>query len=227
MATARASTLQTPRARIEAALARPGTLALAKTGVFLLALYPAADLLWQVFFDPFALGANPAETIIRALGDWTLQFLLITLAITPLRRLTGLNSFIKFRRMLGLFAFFYGVIHLLAYLAFDRYFIGSEIVADIIKRPFITVGMAAMILMTPLAITSTKGFIRRLGAARWNQLHRLIYPIAVLGVLHYWWLVKRDLTWPVIYALILVLLLGYRVIAGRRTGAKKLRAAKA
>jgi sulfoxide reductase heme-binding subunit YedZ len=164
-----------------------------------------------VFQAPETLGANPAETILHVTGDWTLQFLLLTLALTPLRRLTGWNWVIRFRRLLGLFAFFYGVLHLSAYVGFDRFFQPGEIVADLWKRPFITVGFAALLLMTPLAITSTKGWIRRLGGPRWNRLHQLVYAVALLGVLHYWWLVKRDLTWPLIYAGILAVLLGIRL----------------
>ena len=172
--------------------------------------------MWRVLFDPFSLGANPAETILHITGDWTLRFLLISLAITPLRRITMIGGLIRFRRLLGLFAFFYGVLHLAAYIGFDRFFVLSEIGADIIKRPFITVGFAALLLMTPLAITSTRQWVMRLGGARWQKLHRLVYAVAVLGVLHYWWLVKRDITEPLIYALILAALLAYRVIAKAR-----------
>jgi methionine sulfoxide reductase heme-binding subunit len=183
----------------------------AKALVFAAALWPAASLVWGVVFVPETLGANPAETILHVTGNWTLQFLLLTLAITPLRRLTGWNDLIRFRRMLGLFAFFYGVLHASAYIGFDRFFQLDEIIADIWKRPFITVGFAALLLMTPLAVTSTRGWIRRLGGARWNKLHQLVYGVALLGVLHYVWLVKRDLTWPLIYAAILAVLLGLRV----------------
>lgn len=192
-----------------------------KTLIWCAALYPLGLLAWQIVFDPIALGANPAETILHVTGDWTLRFLLITLAITPLRRITMIGGLIRFRRLLGLFAFFYGVLHLAAYIGFDRFFVLSEIGADIIKRPFITVGFAALLLMTPLAITSTRNWVMRLGGARWQKLHRLVYAVAVLGVLHYWWLVKRDITEPLIYALILAVLLGYRVIAtARKTSAR-------
>lgn len=187
-----------------------------KTLIWCAALYPLGALMWRVLFDPFSLGANPAETILHITGDWTLRFLLISLAITPLRRITMIGGLIRFRRLLGLFAFFYGVLHLAAYIGFDRFFVLSEIGADIIKRPFITVGFAALLLMTPLAITSTRQWVMRLGGARWQKLHRLVYAVAVLGVLHYWWLVKRDITEPLIYALILAALLAYRVIAKAR-----------
>lgn len=189
---------------------------LAKPVVLAAGCVPIAALAWAVAFDPLSLGANPAERILHETGDWCLQFLLITLAVTPLRRITGWNWPIKFRRMLGLFAFAYGVLHLSAYVAFDQYFDLEGIVKDIWKRPFITVGFAALVLMTPLAITSTKGWIRRLGGERWNRLHKAVYAVTILGVVHYWWLVKRDITWPVVYALVLALLLGYRLYRARR-----------
>jgi sulfoxide reductase heme-binding subunit YedZ len=198
----------------------------AKAVLWVAALYPAGRLAWTVLNAPEDLGANPAETILHVTGDWTLQFLLLTLAVTPLRKLSGWNWPIKFRRLLGLFAFFYGVLHLSAYIGFDRYFRFDEIGADIVKRPFITVGMLALALMLPLAVTSTRGWIRRLGAQRWNRLHKLVYPVALLGVLHYWWLVKRDVTWPLIYAGILALLLGIRALwALRPRQPRRLRAA--
>lgn len=181
--------------------------------VWLAALYPLTALSTKIVFDPLALGANPAETILRSTGDWTLRFLLLTLAITPLRRITLIGGLIRFRRLLGLFAFFYGLVHLGCYIAFDRYFVLSEITADIIKRPFITVGFAALVLMIPLALTSTRAAVMRLGGARWQDLHRLVYVVAILGVLHFWWLVKRDVTEPLIYAAILAALFAYRIIA--------------
>ena len=176
-----------------------------KAVVFALCLWPMARLGFAVLFDPLALGGNPAETIIRILGDWTIQYLLIGLAISPLRSLTGINHLIAFRRMIGLFAFAYACAHLLAYLAFDRLFQWREIVEDVIKRPFIAAGFIAFCLMLPLAITSTRGWVMRLGGARWALLHRLVYSIAFIAVLHDWWLVKRDLTWPMIYAAIVML----------------------
>lgn len=192
-----------------------------KTLIWIAALYPLAALVWRIAFDPFSLGANPAETILHVTGDWTLRFLLLSLAITPLRRLTMIGGLIRLRRLLGLFAFFYGVLHLSAYIGFDRYFVLGEIGADIVKRPFITVGFAALVLMTPLAITSTRGWVMRLGGPRWQNLHRLVYAVAVFGVVHYWWLVKRDITEPLIYAAILAALLGYRLIArARKTSAR-------
>ena len=181
--------------------------------VWLAALYPLTALSTKIVFDPLALGANPAETILRSTGDWTLRFLLLSLAITPLRRITLIGGLIRFRRLLGLFAFFYGLVHLGCYIAFDRYFVLSEITADIIKRPFITVGFAALVLMIPLALTSTRAAVMRLGGARWQDLHRLVYVVAILGVLHFWWLVKRDVTEPLIYAAILAALFAYRIIA--------------
>jgi len=193
---------------------------LVKPFIFLAGLYPAARMAWAIVYDPGSLGANPAEVIEHGMGDWCLQFLLLTLAVSPLRRLSGWNWPIKFRRMLGLFAFFYGVLHLAAYITFDRYFDIAAIAKDIVKRPFITIGMAALLFMTPLAVTSTRGWIKRLGGKRWNNLHQLIYPIAVLGVVHYWWLVKRDITWPVIYGTILMALfavrLGFRLVKKAR-----------
>lgn len=187
-----------------------------KAAVFVLALGPLAKLAAGAFYFPEWLGANPAEFITRATGDWTLRFVLITLAVTPLRRLLGWNWLLRFRRMLGLYAFFYGTVHASSYAGFDQVFDFSEILADILKRPFITVGFAALVLMIPLAVTSTNAMVRRLGAARWQALHRLIYGIAPLGVLHFWWMVKRDITEPAIYAAVLVALLGYRVVGRAR-----------
>ncbi|MCX7316086.1 MAG: sulfoxide reductase heme-binding subunit YedZ [Hyphomicrobiales bacterium] len=199
--------LSLPRAArwIDKGLFGPVWLVPVKAAVFVLCLWPLARLGYAGLFDPLALGANPAETIIRSLGDWTIRFLLIGLAISPLRSWTGINHLIAFRRMLGLFAFAYACAHLLAYLAFDRLFQWGEIVQDVIKRPFIAVGFIAFCLLLPLAVTSTRGWVLRLGGARWALLHRLVYPIAFLGVLHDWWLVKRDLTWPLIYAVIVAL----------------------
>ena len=188
------------------------TLGILKAVVFCLALVPLGRLAAGVFLFPEWLGANPAEFITRSTGDWTLRFLLTTLAVTPLRRLLGWHWLASFRRMLGLYAFFYGVVHLSSYVAFDHVFEVTEILKDIVKRPFITVGFAALVLMTPLAITSTDKMVRRLGAKRWLALHRLVYVLAPLGVLHFWWMVKRDVTEPALYAVILAALLGYRVV---------------
>jgi methionine sulfoxide reductase heme-binding subunit len=184
-----------------------------KALVFLAALIPLGRLAAGAFFFPDWLGANPAEFITRSTGDWTLRFLLITLAVTPLRKLFGWHSLATFRRMLGLYAFFYGVVHLSSYVAFDHVFDVMEILKDIVKRPFITVGFTALVLLIPLAITSTNRMVQRLGAKRWLALHRLVYVIAPLGVLHFWWMVKRDVTEPAIYAAILAALLGYRAWA--------------
>ena len=181
-----------------------------KVIVFLLSLLPLARIAYAVVLDPISLGANPAETILHMSGDWVIYFLLITLAITPVRKLTGWNDVIKFRRMMGLYACFYACVHFLSYIGFDRLFDLSDMTREIVKRPFILVGFAAFVLLVPLAITSTRGWVLRLGGARWSALHKLVYPIAVLGIVHYWWLVKRDITWPLVFALVLTVLLAYR-----------------
>ncbi|MEI6303465.1 MAG: protein-methionine-sulfoxide reductase heme-binding subunit MsrQ [Betaproteobacteria bacterium] len=196
-----------------------------KAVVFALALAPLARLATGAFLFPEWLGANPAEYITRATGDWTLRFVLITLAVTPLRKITGWGWLLRLRRMLGLYAFFYGMVHLSSYVSFDHVFEAGEIIKDIIKRPFITVGFATLLLMLPLAVTSTNAMVRRLGARRWIALHRLIYIIGPLGVLHFWWMVKKDLTEPVIYALVLALLLGYRLVMRLRESRKPARTA--
>jgi methionine sulfoxide reductase heme-binding subunit len=184
-----------------------------KAIVFVAALVPVTRLAGALLFDPEALGANPAEFITRTTGDWTLRFLLLTLAVTPLRKLFGWHWLASFRRMLGLYAFFYGLVHVSSYVSFDHVFELVEILKDIVKRPFITVGFTALVLMLPLAVTSTDRMVRRLGAKRWLALHRLVYVIAPLGVLHFWWMVKSDVTEPAIYAALLALLLGYRISA--------------
>jgi sulfoxide reductase heme-binding subunit YedZ len=183
--------------------------------VFLLALVPWASIIYAVVDDPISLGANPAETILHKTGDWVIYFLLITLAITPLRRLTGWNDLIKFRRMMGLFAFLYVCLHFLAYIGFDRLFDFSDMAHEIVKRPFILVGFLAFVLLIPLAVTSTRGWVLRLGGKKWALLHKAIYPITVLGIVHYWWLVKKDITWPLVFALVLLVLLAYRVLQPR------------
>ena len=172
---------------------------------------PLATLLWKGFHA--GLGANPIEKITHSTGDWTLTFLLITLAITPLRKLTRQYWLISWRRMLGLFAFFYGTLHLMTYVWLDKFFDVHEMIADILKRRFITAGMTAFALMIPLAITSTKWSIRKLGGKRWQALHRLIYFSAAAGVIHYIWLVKADLKKPLEYATVLGVLLFYRIAA--------------
>lgn len=183
-------------------------IALIKAIVFLLCLLPAADLALGWYED--TLGANPIETLTRASGEWTLRFLLITLTVTPLRRYTGLHWLLRLRRMLGLFAFAYACAHLTTYVWLDQFFDWRAIAHDILDRPFITVGFAAFVLLIPLAATSCAFAIRRLGGRRWQSLHRSVYGIAILGVVHFWWLVKADLLEPLIYAVILAALLGVR-----------------
>lgn len=161
------------------------------------------------------LGVNPAETIQLQTGRWALRFLLITLAVTPIRRLFHWNVVIQYRRMLGLFAFFYASLHFASYIVLDQYFAFDAMVGDVVKRPFITVGFAAFVLMVPLALTSTKGWIRRLGR-RWQLLHRLVYISAVCAVVHFIWKVKLVIGDPVLYAGILAALLGYRVVRAAR-----------
>ena len=182
-----------------------------KAIVFVAALLPLARLVTAVFFFPDWLGANPAEYITRSLGDWALRFLLLTLCVTPLRKLSGWSWLLRFRRMLGLFAFFYVLVHFSSYISFDQVFDVNDILKDIAKRPFITVGFLSLLLLIPLAVTSTNAMVRRLGGRRWTALHRLVYVIAPLAVLHFWWMVKRDVTEPLIYAVILAILLGYRL----------------
>jgi sulfoxide reductase heme-binding subunit YedZ len=199
----------------------PRTIAVLKAIVFAVALMPVARLVAGATLFPDWLGANPAEAITRATGDWTLRFLLLTLAVTPLRKAFGWHALASFRRMLGLFAFFYGVVHLSSYVAFDHVFDVADILKDIVKRPFITVGFTCFVLMLPLAVTSTDAVVRRLGAKRWLALHRLVYVVAPLGVLHFWWMVKADLTEPIIYATILAGLLGYRIVAKLRDSRRR------
>jgi sulfoxide reductase heme-binding subunit YedZ len=162
-------------------------------------------------FYQHALGANPIEVITHATGDWTIRFLLITLSVTPLRKLLKQPWLIRFRRMFGLFAFFYVCLHFLTYIWLDKFFDFHEIWADVLKRKFITVGFTGFILLIPLALTSTAGWIRRLGGKRWQALHRLIYVSATAGVIHYLWLVKADKTKPLEYGFLLLILLGYRM----------------
>ncbi|SRR5579871_357668 len=180
-----------------------------KPVVFLVCLVPLGLLVWRGLTGH--LGANPIEFITHSTGDWTLIFLLITLAITPLRKITRLYALISFRRMLGLYAFFYGFLHLMTYVWLDKFFDVHEMLKDIAKRKFITAGMTAFVLMIPLAVTSTKWAIRKLGK-RWQVLHRLIYFSAAAGVIHYIWLVKADLKKPLEYAAVLGALLLYRVV---------------
>jgi methionine sulfoxide reductase heme-binding subunit len=192
---------------------------ISKVLLFVLALLPVAWLIRGVLTAD--LGANPAETIQLQTGRWALKFLLITLSITPLRRLTGWNVVIQYRRMLGLFAFFYASLHFTSYIVLDQYFDWSGILADVRKRPFITMGFTAFVLMVPLALTSTRGWIRRLGR-RWQTIHRLVYVSAICAAIHFIWKVKVVSGDPVLYAAALTLLLGFRVVWRlRHTGLRR------
>jgi len=174
-------------------------------------LVPLTLLLWDVYRKQ--VGANPLEFATRTTGMLTLVFLLISLAVTPLRRITGLNWLTRFRRMLGLFAFFYGFLHLMTYVAFDRFFHLTTVPGDVVKRPFIAIGMTAFFLMAPLAITSTDKMVKRLGGKRWTRLHRIVYLSGIMGVLHYYMLVKSDVRLPMTFAFLLAVLLGFRIFA--------------
>jgi methionine sulfoxide reductase heme-binding subunit len=191
-----------------------------KIAAFIACLLPLAWLLWKFFGSTpkdmstwgIGLGANPIEKITHETGDWTIRFLLITLSITPLRKLLHVPALIRFRRMFGLFAFFYACLHFTTYLWLDKSFNLHEMLADVAKRKFITVGFAAFVLLIPLAVTSTAGWIRRLGGKRWQALHRLIYVSAIAGVIHYLWLVKADIRKPLVCGAILAVLLLYRIV---------------
>jgi sulfoxide reductase heme-binding subunit YedZ len=187
-----------------------------KVGVFGTCLIPLAVLAGQALTHK--LGANPIDEITDQTGIWTLRLLLITLAVTPARRLTGWNRLIQLRRMLGLFAFFYGSLHFLTYIWLDQFFVIEDIIADVMERPFITIGFASFALLIPLAVTSTTAMIKRLGGRWWQRLHRLLYAIAIGGVVHYLWLVKADIQQPLLYGGILGILLAYRLwdMYGRR-----------
>lgn len=174
-------------------------------------LVPLTLLMWDVYRKQ--VGANPLEFVTRTTGMLTLVFLLISLAVTPLRRVTGVNWLVRFRRMLGLFAFFYGSLHLLTYVAFDRFFHLTTIPGDVLKRPFIAIGMTAFLLMLPLAITSTDKMLKRLGGKRWMRLHRVVYLSGIMGVWHYYMLVKSDVRLPLTFAFLLAVLLGFRFFA--------------
>jgi methionine sulfoxide reductase heme-binding subunit len=192
----------------------------AKLVLFVNGLVPLMLLLWDVYRKQ--VGANPLEFVTRTTGMLTLVFLLVTLAVSPLRRITGLNWLIRFRRMLGLFAFFYGSLHLLTYVAFDRFFHLTTIPSDIVKRPFIAIGMTAFLLMLPLAITSTDKMVKRLGGKRWARLHRIVYASGVLGVLHYYMLVKSDVRLPLTFAFLVFLLLGFRLFVRYYTSQERI-----
>jgi len=190
-----------------------------KPVVFLACLIPLARLGWKGYGG--LLGANPIEVITHSTGDWTLIFLLITLSVTPLRKLTGQLWLIRYRRMFGLYAFFYATLHFLTYIWLDKFFDVHEMLVDVAKRKFITVGFSAFVLLIPLAITSTTGWIRRLGGRRWNLLHRCIYVSALFGVIHYWWLVKADIRKPLEYAVVLGSLLLLRLPLWLKSGQRK------
>ena len=183
--------------------------------LFINALVPFALLLWDAWHH--RLGVNPIEFATRTTGMLTLVFVMLTLAISPLRKLTGANWLIKFRRMLGLYSFFYATLHLLTYVWFDRFFNIKSIAGDIIQRPFIAIGMACFALLIPLAVTSTNKMIKRLGGKRWARLHRLIYPIAIGGVIHYYMIVKSDTRIPLGFAFVCAVLLGYRIYVSNQT----------
>ena len=188
-----------------------------KVAVFCACLTPFLLLLWRGFHND--LTANPSQFLEHRTGDWTLRFVVITLSITPLRKLLRQPQLIRFRRMSGLYAFFYGCLHFLAWSWFDKFFAWSDMWADVHKRPYITLGFTGFVLMIPLALTSTAGWIRRLGGKRWQLLHRAIYVTAIAGVIHYYWLVKSDVRKPLEYAFLVALLLLWRLgnwIMGRR-----------
>ena len=180
-----------------------------KPALCMVCLIPLALMTWDAFNNH--LGANPIEKIMRRTGDWTLRFLLITLTITPARQLLNLPWLIKLRRMLGLFAFFYALLHFTNYIWLDQYFDVDEIIKDVIKHKYITIGFACFLMLIPLAITSTNSMVKRLGGKRWQKLHKSVYAIAIGGVIHYLWLVKKDLSEPLLYAALLAILLGYRI----------------
>lgn len=190
----------------------------AKPLVFMLALAPLAWITWRIINGEVGSGlnANPVEQAGRFLGDWALRFVLITLSITPLVKITSWNTPLRFRRMIGLFAFAYASLHLANYIIADQFFNWADIWADIVKRVFITLGMATYVILLALAVTSPKTIIKKMGAWRWRLLHRGIYIAALGGVIHYWMMVKADLSGPLIHATILAVLLGYRLIKSRR-----------
>lgn len=180
-----------------------------KLVIFVNSLVPLVLLLWDLYNK--RVGPNPLEFATRTTGMLTLIFLCLTVALTPLRKIFGINSLVKFRRMLGLFAFFYGSLHLLTYIWFDRLFNFLSVGQDVVRRPFILIGMIAFVLMVPLAITSTNKMVKRLGGKRWARLHRLVYIAAIAGVVHFWMLVKSDTRLPLTFAFIVLFLLGYRL----------------
>jgi len=188
----------------------PSAIAWVKALLFVICLGPLARLVAGGFLGK--LGVNPVELITRSTGTWTLVFVTVTLSVTPLRRMTGWHWLARLRRMFGLYAFFYAFMHFITFIWLDHFFDAAAIAKDIVKRPFVTIGFAAFSMMIPLAATSTDAMVRRLGGRRWIALHRLVYATAICAVIHYWWLVKRDITQPLIYALVLCFLLGYRLL---------------
>ncbi len=190
---------------------------IARPVVFLVCLAPLGWIFWRAVNGD--LGANPIETVNRFLGDWAIRSLLLALAVTPLVHITGQSVIVRFRRMLGLFAFFYALLHLSNYIIADQAFNWGDIWADIVKRKFITMGMLNMLILIPLAVTSTKGMIRRLGGKRWRKLHRMVYFVGVGAVVHYTMMVKADLMQPIIHGSILAVLLGYRALRKTRRSA--------
>lgn len=191
-----------------------------KIVIFINSLVPLFLLAWDGLRGN--LGANPIEFFIRTTGVLTLVFLLVSLSVTPLRKYTGWNNLIKFRRMLGLYAFFYGALHFITYVGFDRSLSFTGTIADIVQRPFIAVGMIAFFLLIPLAATSTNNMIKRLGGKNWARLHKLTYVVAILGVIHFYMIVKSDATYPIIFGLILGALLAYRINSAQEKPKKKL-----
>ena len=185
-----------------------------KVLVFVACLLPLFWVCWRAYHQN--LTANPIEYITRFTGDWTIRFIVLTLAVTPFRKLLGLPDLVRFRRMIGLYAFFYGSLHFLTFIWLDKFFDMSEILKDVVKRPFITAGFTAFLLMLPLAVTSTTGWIRRLGGKRWQMLHRLVYFSGIVGVIHYYWLVKSDIRLPAMYGALVGILLLYRAIVWAR-----------
>jgi sulfoxide reductase heme-binding subunit YedZ len=186
----------------------------AKVAVFVLCLVPVAHLAWRAWSGN--LTANPIEYITHFTGDWAIRLLVATLAITPLRKLLGLPDLIRFRRMIGLFAFFYASLHFATWFGLDKFFDMHEILQDFVKRRFIIAGLATFLAMLPLAVTSTKGWIRRLGGRRWQMLHRLVYLAGITASVHYFWLVKSDIRLPALYATLVAILLAYRVVSWSR-----------
>lgn len=192
---------------------RSSKLVAAKILVWALCLAPFLRLAWRIWHNDVT--PNPVEFITHFTGDWTIRLIVATLAITPLRKLLQVPDLIRFRRLLGLFAFFYACLHFTTYLWLDHNFDMASIVKDVAKRPYVTAGFTAFVLMIPLAITSTSGWIRRLGGKRWQRLHRLIYITAIAGVVHYYWLVKSDIRLPVLYGFLVALELGYRIFSAK------------